>query len=180
MKTYKNFVIDDVEGTQKGIFFRNPIQKVFYDADYHMVGVPDRISAWYFYNKSKATSKNFFFKLYHILIGNKRFLKDVPEWADSDDDGTWAGFTANIFVSPIYFQREYRRLKATAQDKTENIQSVESYGYEGPYNHCSGACHIERTVIRTKRGERIRKCHTKSYHWTYFHKIKELVDGLPV
>ena len=87
---YKNHLITVEEGIQFGIFFRNPIQKVSFDAYY--CDIP-RISAWTYKNKLKNPIR----RLYEIIIGNKNIVDNIEEWSQSID---WAGFNANVLMSP--------------------------------------------------------------------------------
>ena len=67
---YNGYVISTEESIEKGIFFRNPIQKVFFDA-YYMD--ESKISAWKYLHDIKKTIR----KLYEILIGNKNIIKII-------------------------------------------------------------------------------------------------------
>ena len=164
---HNNHVITTEEGTQFGIFFRNPIQKVSFDAYY---GDMEKISAW----KYKEKIKNPIRRLYEIIIGNKNIVDNIEEWSQRMD---WGGFNANVLMSPIYFSREYRRLKSVSSSPDDVIQKVVSYGYEGPYNYCSGACHIERTRITLKNGRRIRLKKKDQYKYTYIHIVEKMITS---
>ena len=76
---------------------------------------------------------------------------------------------------PIYFKREYRKLKALSVNE-DNIQSIVSYGYEGEYNDCAGNCVVEKTIIILKNGKRIKKKIRGSYKYTYERMVKEIID----
>lgn len=162
-----NHVITSEEGIQRGIFFRNPIQKVSFDAYYD---VQPAVSAWVYKEKIKNPIR----RLYEILIGNGNIVRNIEEWAMSCD---WAGFNANKLMSPIYFKREYRKLTSISSSSDDVIQKVVSYGYEGPYNYCSGACHIERTRITLKNGRRIRLKNKDKYYYTYIHIIENIITS---
>lgn len=98
---YKGYVIRSEEGEEKGLFWRNPLQKVGYDAYY-----PEAMfSAWDYLDKIKKPLYRFF----QIVLGNRKVLKNIEEWSNSCD---WGGFNANILCSPIYFKRNYRKLTA--------------------------------------------------------------------
>lgn len=162
---YGAYAITAEEGTQKGIFFRNPVQKVSYDAYYcnHPA-----TSAWTYLKKIKNPIR----RLYEILIGNGNIVKSIDQWAQNDN---WAGFRANKLMSPVYFVREYRKLRAKSTRESDTIQKVYSYGYEGPYNDCCGACHIERTCIVLRDGSKIRMKKKDYYHYTYIHIIEAML-----
>ena len=87
----------------------------------------------------------------------------------------WAGFTANVLCSPVYFEKEYRKLRAISGGKN-NIQDIKSYGFESPFNMCAGACDIEFTIIKLKNGKVLRLKRTGTYHFTYRHIIKDIID----
>ena len=165
---HNNHVITSESGTQRGIFFRSPIQKVSFDA-YYTTG-PAVVSAWTYLNKIKNPIR----RLYEILIGNVEIVKNINEWANNMD---WGGFTANKLMSPIYFRREYRYLESVSSNTHDVIQKVVSYGYEGPYNMCSGACHIERTRITLRNGKKIRLKKTEYYHYTYIHIVERMISS---
>jgi hypothetical protein len=164
---HNNHLITTEEGSKFGIFFRSPIQKVSYDAYYADYS---KTSAWTY----KSKIKNPIRRLYEIIIGNKSIVDHIEEWSQSID---WGGFTANKLMSPIYFKREYRYLKAESGDPNDLIQKIVSYGYEGPYNYCSGACHIERTKITLKNGKRVRLKVKDRYKYTYVHIIEEMLSS---
>ena len=162
-----NHVITTEEGIQFGIFFRNPIQKISFDAYYCNY---DKISAWAYKNKIKNPIR----RLYEIIIGNKDIVDHIEEWSQNID---WGGFKANVLMSPVYFSRVYRKLKSVSSNPDDVIQKVVSYGYEGPYNICSGACHIERTRITLKNGKRIRLKMKDYFHYTYSHIVEKMLSS---
>ena len=161
---YKGYVISTEEGTEKGLFFRNPLQKVSFDAYYG----ESKMSAW----KYLHDINNPFRRVFEILIGNGNIVKNIKEWSNDVD---WGGFTGNILCCPIYFKREYRRLNAVSSG-SDDIQEINSYGYEGEFEICAGHCKTEKTVIRMKNGKKIRIKRGESYHFTYEHLVKEIID----
>ena len=162
---YKNYVIDTESGTERGIFFRNPIQKVNFDAYYDK----PTLSAW----KYADDIKNPLRRLYEIILGNSSIVNNIEKWKE---EMNWAGFSANILCCPIYFKRDYRKLKAVSVG-SDNIQMIESYGYEGEWNDCAGYCDVEKTIIALKNGKKIRKKRNESYHYTYEHIVEKIIDG---
>lgn len=166
-KVYKHHSILTKSGEQKGIFFRSPIQKVQFDA-YLYIDDP-HISARIYMEKIKNPIRRF----YEILIGNKVIVDNIEKWSKDID---WAGFEANVLMSPIYFTRIFRSLECNSRMRNDNIRKVVSYGYESPYNYCSGACHIEKTIIVLGDGKRIRVKRRKSYHYTYSHIVEKMID----
>ncbi len=161
---YKEYVINTEEGKEKGLFFRNPLQKVGFDGYYD----DSMFSAW----KYKKDIKNPIRRLYEILIGNGKIVKNIDEWAENSDFG---GFTGNILCFPIYFKRKYRKLVAYSCGNG-NIQKIVSYGFESEFNECGGDCDIEKTDILLKNGKHIRIKRKEQYHYTYEHIIKEIID----
>lgn len=161
---YKGYVITTEEGEEKGIFFRNPLQKAFFDAYYD----DPVLSAWKYLNDIKNPIK----RLYEILIGNGNIVKNIKSWSEDID---WGGFSAHILCFPIYFKREYRKLIAHCCD-SDNIIKIESYGYESEFNICSGDCHVEKTVIHLNNGKSIRIKRKEQYYFTYSHIVKEIID----
>lgn len=172
---YGNYMIVREDSVQHGIFFRNPIQKAFFDM-YPYGAVSDKFSACDFaYN----ISKNPFYKLYQILIGNKNIVKNINKWINECDDFT--GFDANILCSPIYFKRKYRKLRAYPNSnnffKNDIIRSIESYGFESEWESCQGACKIERTKFKLINGKTIHINKKNYYHFTFTHVIKEIIEN---
>lgn len=161
---YKGYVISTEEGKENGLFFRNPFQKVSFDAYYD----ESVLSAW----KYLKDIKNPIRRLYEILIGNGNIVKNIEKWSKDCD---WGGFNANILCFPIYFKREYRKLVAHSCEGG-NIQKIASYGYESEFNMCSGECDMEKTVIHLKNGKTIRIKRKEQYHFTYEHIVKEIID----
>lgn len=161
---YKGYVISTEEGTEKGLFFRSPLQKVSFDAYYD----EPKMSAWKYLHDIKNPFRRFF----EILIGNGNITKNIKEWSN---DADWGGFTGNILCCPIYCKREYRRLNAVSSG-SDDIQEINSYGYEGEFEICNGHCNIEKTVIKMKNGKKIRIKRGESYHFTYEHLVKEIID----
>lgn len=167
---YKSYVIHTENGTEHGVFFRGPIQKVSYDAYYDARKTQN---AWDY----SAKLKNPIRKILEILLGNKHIVDNIAKWEEEMD---WAGFTANKLCVPVYFKRDYRTLTAHAQDPSLNIQTVKSHGYESQYELCSGGCVVEKTIIKTKAGKSIRvKIHEK-YQYTYEHLFREMADSQQV
>ena len=160
---YKEYVISAEEGEENGIFFRTPLQKVFFDAYY---GEP--ISAWKYLNDIKNPIR----RLYEILIGNGDIVKNIQKWSANIN---WGGFDGHIICSPIYFKRKYRKL--TAHSCTNNnISKIKSYGYEGKFNAVAGACHVEKTVIHLSNGKTIKLKRKGKYYFTYTHIVEEIID----
>lgn len=161
---YKGYVISTEEGTEKGLFFRKPLQKVSFDAYYD----EPKMSAWKYLHDIKNPFRRFF----EILIGNGNIIKNIKEWSN---DADWGGFTGNILCCPIYYEREYRRLNAVSSGDY-NIQEINSYGYEGEFEICAGHCDMEKTVIKMKNGKKIKIKRGESYHFTYEHLVKNIID----
>lgn len=161
---YKGYVISTEEGTERGIFFRNPLQKVEFDA---YCDEPI-LSAWKYLDDIKNPIR----RIYEILIGNSEVVRNVNKWSK---DMNWAGFSANIICFPIYFKREYRKLRAVSGNKT-NIQEIVSYGYESEFNMCGGHCDVEYTTMKLRNGKVMKFKRNEQYHFTYEHKVKEIID----
>jgi hypothetical protein len=161
---YKGYVIITDEKTEKGIFFRSPIQKAAFD-DY---GNHHR-NVWKYANSIKNPLRRF----YEILIGNGKIVKNINKWVDELDFG---GFRGNILCSPIYFKRECRKLTAISCGN-HDIREIKSYGYESEFNNCDGACHMERTTIRMKHGRTVRCRGKEHFRYTYKHIVEEIIDS---
>ena len=161
---YKGYVISTEEGIEKGIFFRNPLQKVEFDA---YCDEPI-LSAWKYLDDIKNPIR----RIYEIVIGNKNIVHNITKWSK---DMNWAGFTANIICFPIYFKREYRKLRAISSNKN-NIKEIVSYGYESEFNMCGGNCDVEYTTIKLRNGKVMKFKRNEQYHFTYEYKVKEIID----
>ena len=161
---YKGFVITTEEGTEKGIFFRSPLQQVHFDAYGHNAMFPAY--------KYAQDIQNPIRRLYEILIGNGDIVKNIDSWLQELDFG---GCTGNILCFPIYFKREYRKLTAYSCDSS-NIKEIKSYGYESEFCECAGECYSEKTVIRLKTGKNIKIKRKDTFYFTYIHIIKDIID----
>jgi len=166
VKNYKSYVIHTEDGVHAGLFFRNPIQKIDFDA---YGEAEEKCNAWSYLNK---INNNPLKRLLEIIIGNKDIINHINEWSNDCD---WGGFSANIIVSPVYFKRSFRKLEAYAQEN-ENIKSIKSYGFEKPYNFCGGSCDYEHTVIKLRNGKTIRIVKRDSYNYTYAHIVEKIID----
>lgn len=151
-------------GVQHGIFFRNPLQKIYHDASY----ANEKVNAWTYVRR---LSRFPFMRAYERLIGNKVIVDNIYDWTDDSD---FAGFYANRLMFPIYFKRHFRSLISTSATDP-NIETVISYGYERPYNICSGDCDKEITTFIYRDGHRDRVVRRDSYYYTYEHVIEREV-----
>lgn len=161
---YEAYTIITEEGTERGIFFRKPIQKVDFG-----VWCDNPYSAWEYKDKIKNPVR----RIYEMLLGNKKIIDNIEEWSKQDD---WAGFSKNILCFPVYFKREYRKLKAISNNDTDNITEINSYGYESEFNHCSGCCVLEKTNVKLKSSKILRIKRKEHYYYTYEHVIKDVID----
>ena len=162
---YKNYVITTTEGVERGLFFRSFIQKAFFDA---YLDRP-KFSAWDYKEKLKNPIR----RIYEILIGNKEVVKNINKW--SDEIG-WGGVYINIICFPIYFKRVYRKLTAISTNADDNIQSIDSYGYESEFDSCGGNCICEKTLVILKNKKRLKFNRKEQYHFTYCHIIKNVIE----
>lgn len=111
-------------------------------------------------------------RVYEILIGNGKIVKNIKDWSENMN---WGGFNGNILCFPIYFKKQYRKLNAVSCNG-DNIQEIVSYGYESEFNTCSGDCVMEKTVVYMKNGKKIKIKRKEQYHFTYEHIIKDAID----
>lgn len=162
---YKDYIITVIDGIEKGIFFRSPIQSVHFDA----IGWGDELFNAQSYQRA---IKNPLRRAYEFIIGNGKILENIEEWAKDD---RWGGFYGNILCFPIYFKRKYCKLEAKALDGGD-IKKVVSYGYESEFNVCAGNCHKETTTITLKNGEQVKIKRKGVYKFTYLHVIKDIID----
>ena len=168
VKNYKKFVIKSEEGIEKGLFFRNPIQKVGFGT-----WDEDQFNAYTYLSKIK----NPLFRFKEILKGNRNIIINIERWAENDDDGSWAGFRANVLCLPVYFSRVFRSLEAISQSSDTNIQEIRSYGYESQFNKCGGSCVIEKTLFKLKNGKNIKVSKPESFKYTYGHTIEDIINS---
>lgn len=162
---YNGYVISTEEGTEKGLFFRSPIQKV----DFDVYCDEPKLSVQKYLNDIKNPIR----KAFEVLIGNKNNVNNIERWLS---DENCASLTRNILCFPIYFNRKYRKL--TAVSSVDNsIQEINSYGYEREYDICAGYCNIERTTIKLKNGKTIKIKRPREYCFTYEHIVKGIIDS---
>ena len=169
-KTVNGWTIKSTESVEKGIFFRCPIQEVFYDAYFDEKDV--NFSAWMYVNKIK----NPLHRCYERLIGNKRAVQEVANWLKQDD---FCGFYANVLCCPIYFRRRCRKLTAeNITDDQSPYAKIQSKGYESPYNHVAGYCEKEKTIFTTKQNKRLKPILERGeYKYTYSFIIEKVLKG---
>ena len=163
----EKFVVTTENGIEKGLFFRNPIQKVTFSTwgdDEDDVN----LSAWKYLNDIKNPARRFFEK----IIGNTNVVNNIEKWKENDN---WAGFDAKILCFPLYFSRIYRELTAISTDKNENISKFHSFGFESEFCSCSGSCDKETTVIVLSNGKKIKKTMFDNFHYTYLHLFQEMI-----
>lgn len=160
---YKGYVISTEEGIEKGVFFRNPLQKIRFDVYYD----DPKMSGWKYLHNINNPFRRFF----EILIGNGNIVKNVKEWSN---DVEWEGFTGNILCCPIYFKRKYKKLNAVSGG-SDDIQEINSYGYESIFEKCVGSCDKENTTIKMNSGKKI-KIKRRSYHFTCEYIIEKIID----
>lgn len=167
--THNAYTIITRNYTEYGIFFRSPIQKVYYDT----YNPNQTLSAYQFANRAVKSN---LFAFYQILIGNGKILKQLPDMVDMVD---WAGFRANRLCFPIYFSRNCRSLRCILNDPEKmenNILSISSYGFEDQWETVNGGCKVERTKIKLKSGKTIRYKREVSYHFTFAHIIEGIIS----
>lgn len=167
IKNVGSYTIVTTQGVEKGIFWRSSIQEVTFTTEPLDMG----LSAYNFITQNKNILKRFF----QVLIGNKYIVKHAQEW-EENDDGSWAGFSANIICFPIYFKRKFRKLRAYSSNRLDNIQSIVSCGYESKWESCSGHCKIERTKITLNNGRVIKSRCYGSYQNTYTHIVERVIS----
>jgi len=166
VRNYKHFVINTEEGVERGVFFRNPIQKITFD-----IWAEKRLfNANYYLRKVK----NPFFRFFEKMKGYSYIINNIEKWSENDD---WAGFLANILCFPVYFERRYRKLTAESTSEDTNIQSIQSYGYESQYNTCNGNCILEKTIFKLKNNKKIKIKTYENYNFTYRFKIQRIIDS---
>lgn len=170
IRRHKNFMVSTESYTQTGVFFRFPIQKVSFDGYYG----GSKFDCY----KYLESLKNPVRRVFEILIGNKRVVEHGNEWADEDG---FAGFSANILCSPVYFKRECRKLEAVRVScdgsLSPSIESIKSWGYEGEFNGVSGRCELEKTVVTLNNGKKFKFKKTDQYHFTYYHIVQKVLNS---
>lgn len=163
---YKGYLITSEEGIERGLFFRNPIQKVFLSVDY--------IIGYSLYEWLEKVNKNPIRKLFEILIGNLNIIKNIER--DSEDIN-FAGYDCNILCSPIYFKRIYRKLIVNSTKEYLSIKSIKAYGYENPYETVAGFCEKETFKVTSNIKSKQKIVTKGQYHYTYPHIIKQIIDS---
>lgn len=147
------------EGTEYGIFFRNPIQKVYKDN---------------FLGECYNWKKTAIFKLIPFLLNVKLWFK-CTKWFKIDSLDDLAGFNVKELCFPIYFKREVRR----AFHKLTNhptIKEIKVYGWEPYKNHCGGAAEKEIATFFFHDGSKQTFVSTEgSFHYAYKHIIEDMI-----
>ena len=173
-ETYNNgkYAISTQSGIEHGIFFRNPIQKVYFDLYFYYEDNPFSVYSGPDYIERLENPLR---RLYEILIGNKEVINNIEDYLK---DENCSGFKANILCSPIYFKRAYRATKVISCDTSNIVKGIYSYGYESEFETVAGGCEVEETKITLRNAKSIKYRMTKKYHYTYSHVMKNLLDRM--
>lgn len=155
-----------MEGTEKGIFLRNPLKKISFQDGFDW----EDDSAQNVYTYARKI-KNPVRRMYEICIGNGTIVKELNEWMNDYD---FAGFTGNILCSPIYFKRKFRQLHLKSNTDSL-VKEIVSKGYENEFELCSGGCEKEKTQIKFRDKKKSSFITKDSYCYTYSHICEELI-----
>lgn len=159
-----NYIVYTSEGTEYGVFFRSPIQKVMFSDMCN----EDKFNCWTYINKLESR----WFRLRQKLLGNGDIVNSVKDHANSYD---FAGFNANILTSPVYFKRNFRKASVESSDSNTPILKIKSEGFETPYNVVSGRCEKETTIFTFWSGKKQKETRRGQYYNTYFHILRDLL-----
>lgn len=161
---YKSYTIHTQTLNKRGLFFRNPRQKIYYDVWYDAKNM----------GKYLDKIKNPFRRLYETLLGNKEAVRNLEKWMNELDFG---GCIIYAIRCPIYFKRCTRTLTAIDTSNRYNISKIQSSGYESEFNYCAGDCEVERTKIKLKSGKTMRIVNKGKFHYTYRHIVDQIIDS---
>lgn len=148
------------EKTEKGIFFRSPIQRV--EKETYSFG-DGKDYAYYWLNTAKK------YVIPYLL--NCITYNSKKKFVEENDA---AGIVVNELCWPIYFYRNVRRSYFRLENHPDGIKEIFSWGEEPYKNNCSGACMFEKTKIVFGNGD-VKKIYrgSGSFHYTYAHVIEE-------
>lgn len=153
-------------GIEKGIFFRHFLRRETFSTYDYETSCPQQ-----YYEKCKS---NLVKRLIEYLKGNYTIINRVIPRSMEERDYDW-GVYVNCFISPVYFKREFRELICEAGDYNASVQKIVSYGYNDIDEEVGGNCRFEKTSITLKNGKKIKSVADESYHYTYFHIIRDNV-----
>lgn len=159
-----NYIVYTSEGTEYGVFFRSPIQKVMFSDMCN----EDKFNCWTYINKLKSR----WFRLRQKLLGNGDIVNSVKDHANSYD---FAGFNANILTSIVYFKRDFREASVESFGSNTPILKIKSEGFENPYNAVSGHCEKETTIFTFWNDKKQKETRKGQYYNTYFHIVRDLL-----
>ena len=164
IKVVNNYTVHTSEGTEYGVFFRSPIQKVMFSDMCN----EDKFNCWTYINKLKSR----WFRLGQKLLGNGHIVNSVKDHANSYD---FAGFNANILTSIVYFKRDFRKALVESSNSNTPILKIKSEGFASPYNVVSGYCEKETTIFTFRNGKKQKEIRRSTYHNTYFYILRDLL-----
>ena len=175
VKVINNFDLIIKEGFQTGIYFRSPLCEV--DISYFD---PDTKDPTLYL---KECNISLYKRLIEYIKGNYHIINKVlPRYlADINDiDVSARGVGVNIFISPIYFKREFRELICeTKTPKLSNIQSIYSFGYKY-FDDISGTNDYskETTYFSFINYMNDYKTTNNEFQWTYEFIIENLLNNI--
>ena len=148
----------DQELTEKGIFFRWPLQKVMYDV-WPYENDRKSIDGWY-----QQAKRNPFMRL-----PNLRAFKNIPKWFDSEN---FAGADVYAWCWPIYFKRKVQKAHHILYGHP-TIEEIKVFGEEPYLNRCGGACIVEHATFYCTNGKKMKIKTYGQFHWYYTHIVEE-------
>ena len=167
---YNNYTIFQKDGEKRGIFFRNPLQKIYFTMDYDKT--LEKREKFFHCNKYLERINNPIIRFWERIKGNGNVVKNLHKWME---DCSFYGFSAKMIVSPIYFHRKFRSLLCVNVNDNGNIKQIYSYGYEIGFEVAQGDCYKEITNVLLTNGKKVKIKTRGSYHYTYEHIIEEIL-----
>lgn len=148
---------------KKGLFLRNPIQKIQYDV---MTYDNDVNNAYQWIDTAKK-------KVIPYLLNWNKFKK-ISNFIHLENAGC---IYVNELRNPLYFERKGRELKCIITDETHPVYEVYSWGYEWEWESCSGYCVKEMTIITFRDGRKHHTTNYGKYKWTYEHIVMDFIKS---
>lgn len=159
-KHFTNFPIVTAKAEKRGIFFRNPMFKRYFEL---WDGKPE-------FSAQSAKECKGFWGMVHWILNSNRSIEGKIEFSKESDA---AGYSLNSLRSPIYFNRVERTLKYAG-----DVISIDSKGFNFTDERVGGNCEKEVSVVKVN-GKIVFRGRTEvnGYNMTFAHVVEEKIES---
>jgi len=157
---FTNFPIVTAKAEKRGIFFRNPVFKRYFELwDGELE-----------FSAQAAKERKGFWGMVHWILNSNKSIESKIEFSKEDDA---AGYSLNSVRSPIYFKRVERTLKYTG-----DVISIDSKGFNFIDERVGGNCEKEVSVIKVNGAVVFSgRTDVNGYSMTFAHVAEEKIKS---